>query len=420
MNNKYINGPINVIRLEGEIFGISKVIYLFFDVHVNLDRQTKCTSLVNTNIYTYFAEEFLKERKTYLDVFFEIGESYLFENIRDTHYAYKDKYIHEVMKLFFKMIDYDKTKKKVIGTKFGENIRFHWIDIRDYFKSKVNVTLSEISASIEKTQINNRITRHDLDILKEKYDQLKTSIDNIKTYFPNNVKRKLSRNKTREENPLHSIKLAKRDVGKHIEKIMTKINSKYHHAEVFEKLSDIYNIIIKIFDNIINDIDFITDYIQDYNDLLATYISTNGLYKLNKLHSDKLFIKDWYGYDPNVYEMNEKISKIKEYHLKLHENILISFSMLVDMYFLRRFLDKDYITNGIVYAGGAHVTQYIYTLVKHFDMKITHVSYSKYDIETVTKKIKEMDIIDPTIEEMFYPPYLQQCVDMGSFPKNFE
>ena len=63
----------------------------------------------------------------------------------------------------------------------------------------------------------------------------------------------------------------------------------------------------------------------------------------------------------------------------------------MDVYFLRRFLDKKYITNTVTYTGINHSINYIYALVKYFDFKITHASYMKYDIKEATKKIKNSD-----------------------------
>ena len=43
-------------------------------------------------------------------------------------------------------------------------------------------------------------------------------------------------------------------------------------------------------------------------------------------------------------------------------------------YFLRRFLDKDYITKNIVYTGFIHTIEYLYFLVKHYDFKIIEIN----------------------------------------------
>jgi hypothetical protein len=36
-----INGPLNVVRLEGKINKIKKVIYVFLDIHIDVNNHTK-------------------------------------------------------------------------------------------------------------------------------------------------------------------------------------------------------------------------------------------------------------------------------------------------------------------------------------------------------------------------------------------
>ena len=38
-----ISGPVNVVRVEGYINNIKKVLYLFMDIHVFVFHQTKCS-----------------------------------------------------------------------------------------------------------------------------------------------------------------------------------------------------------------------------------------------------------------------------------------------------------------------------------------------------------------------------------------
>jgi hypothetical protein len=90
---------------------------------------------------------------------------------------------------------------------------------------------------------------------------------------------------------------------------------------------------------------------------------------------------------------------------------------------LRRFLDKNYITNGIVYAGAAHIATFVSILVKEFNFKITHVAKSKFDnIEQLEKEIinsggnfenvsRIMELLDVFNSK--------QCSDISTFPKNF-
>ena len=50
-------------------------------------------------------------------------------------YIYRDRYIDEVIKFFYKYIN--KKDGKTIGTKIGNNIRFHYIDPRKYIRNNI-------------------------------------------------------------------------------------------------------------------------------------------------------------------------------------------------------------------------------------------------------------------------------------------
>jgi hypothetical protein len=66
-----INGPINVVRLEGQIFNINKIIYIFFDHHSDLYIQTKCNDFISDDIVVYLNKEFSKIKNKYIDFFME-------------------------------------------------------------------------------------------------------------------------------------------------------------------------------------------------------------------------------------------------------------------------------------------------------------------------------------------------------------
>lgn len=56
--NKSISGPINVVRLEGNIFGIKKVLYVYFDVHLPNEQETKCENVFLDTIQNYIIDQF--------------------------------------------------------------------------------------------------------------------------------------------------------------------------------------------------------------------------------------------------------------------------------------------------------------------------------------------------------------------------
>ena len=57
--SKTINGPINVVRLEGEINKIKKVLYVFMDVHINIKSQTKCEDQMSDDVTAYIKKELI-------------------------------------------------------------------------------------------------------------------------------------------------------------------------------------------------------------------------------------------------------------------------------------------------------------------------------------------------------------------------
>ena len=91
----------------------------------------------------------------------------------------------------------------------------------------------------------------------------------------------------------------------------------------------------------------------------------------------------------------------------------------MDVFFLRRFLDKEYITNAASYTGAYHSWTYIDILVKDFEFKITHAAYSKYnDLDELNAFVKKANMKE--ISGVFLEPIRNQCSDLEGFPKEFE
>ena len=330
-----INGPINVLRLEGQIFNIKKVIYIYFDHHYDVNKQTKCDDFLADDVVVYLNKEFAKIDDKYIDFFMETSfdqRENLIKNIK-----YKERYIDEINKFFMKNIIIKNNKN--IGTPF-KKIRFHYADIRNEFRYII-------------------------------YDEFKTSI----TELFNKIKSKIINNATYSDYK-NSIDIIRKmlDKLKHIIKaednnLINKIKNKYTHPEIKNK-------IIPLIDNLF-------DYIE---------IIKNNLINIQVL------------------------SDAEEQYLE----IIQLYAWLMDIYFLRRFLDKDYITNAIIYCGVGHSIRYIIFLIKSFDFKITHASYSSKPLPLVNQIIKEStdEINHNDISKYFINNYIQ-CIDITSFPENF-
>jgi hypothetical protein len=80
---------------------------------------------------------------------------------------------------------------------------------------------------------------------------------------------------------------------------------------------------------------------------------------------------------------------------------------LMDLYVLRRVLDKNYVTNAISYTGAHHSLNYIRVLVKYFNFSITNCAYLNKDYtNTSAEKLK----IDKHIPKYEYYTYLNKYV----------
>jgi hypothetical protein len=130
----------------------------------------------------------------------------------------------------------------------------------------------------------------------------------------------------------------------------------------------------------------------------------------------------------NYYDEKDIIKMQTSIYLKLTSTIdefRNNITFLTDLFLIRRFLEKDYINNSIVYCGASHMTHIAYILVKLFDYNITNISYSRVNIEKLNQEIKKMNTIDNNY--LFYllyigyysdPRPIYQCSTLESFPDN--
>ena len=78
--NKFVNGPMNTIRLEGKIGNVSKIIYLFMDFHMPVNHQTECDDIRSNDIDKFLIQTFDKSydinKKKIFDLFVELNPLY--------------------------------------------------------------------------------------------------------------------------------------------------------------------------------------------------------------------------------------------------------------------------------------------------------------------------------------------------------
>lgn len=400
--HEFVSGPVNVVRLEGKIGDANKVLYAFFDFHMDLNQQKQCSSIDATPVTQYFVKKFreMDNSDTTYDFFLEAYPS----SIQRNNHNYSSKYIMDLMRLFSKVFGYDYKKNTVLRTKEFNNTRFHYIDIRDYLDMSSGYSwfneLDDYVHSIPKYGIN----YDDIEQMKN----LATASHNIIMFINEVLFKKGSYTKSKYpvvlENPEklydYTDKEMKLIIQHMIEKIKTSknkdVNGKINGIingrlkKMINELNSTFKQLMKLLDEsekklkfgyhelVVGD-DGEVDYFVNYSDL-----------RINILH-----------------DITTLVGKI------CHEGLYIGV-LLVDLYFLRRFLDKDYITNGIIYTGASHSLNYIDILTKEFGFKITHASYSKYPMNKINDKLNE------NLRTLFWPPVFDQCSDMSSFPELFK
>jgi hypothetical protein len=190
---------------------------------------------------------------------------------------------------------------------------------------------------------------------------------------------------------IYNCKILQKNLSTKKNKFIDKILNRYNHIEIKEKINILYKeLILDTLENIINmSID-----IRDQ----CTRSTENTQKKLNN-DIDFLF-----------------------------KTIINFFCCLTDLYFLRRFLDKNYINNSILYTGLLHMVDITYILVKYFDFKITNTYYidKKFKLDKIkSMKLLNLDYMNK-LSDVMTQTYgkgkmapLFQCVNLLDFPPNF-
>ncbi len=422
--SEFINGPINVARLEGIVDGVHKVIYIFFEIHKNVNVQTKCHDFSAIDIQKYLYDN-LKNNDKNIDVLVEIRK-YDYNIFSNTHDNYtKKQYIDEITDFFKTYFDYEKkikdNKEQYItkSSKLSNKIRLHYLDIRDLldFINYQNhyETIYEL--------LNNIFVKNDH---INSYSELQKTFDTIvilqqyNYFYINLIKNLLNDSFTIPDTQLIDNELLKEAMSK-LMKMKQSSNKEY------------IKVLIQGLTYIINRLDDFNKFLDTIMDYFKKYMFDYYNKYYNKFTDDKLKIIDLQ--HSSIYKYEKKY--VKNFHMMnfLKENdkyfftILYSFSLITDLYIINRFLTKDYITNAVIYSGALHSSQYVLLLVKYFKFNITHIFNSEIkDLNKLNdyfRKVKFADNKDKFYdyiyesEKILFPDEFRQCVDIGNFPKKF-
>lgn len=409
-NSKFISGPINVVRLEGNVLNINKVIYIFMDIHETYPRETECSNIRSNNISKYFIENFDKASKSnkIYDFFMEVDASYLTKQYIPIEK--REIYIAKLWKLFIQSFDIDREKNIVGKSKEFPNIRFHYLDTRDYTINgyNTNYNINHNVYSVNPHNISHYFLENYDNGLANNITEVKATYDMIYTAGkPLNSNHKPLVPKSIEEFDKYN----KEELEKIAGSIYDKLLNKYHHAEIKSKINNIINKELKtLFNDFFEIVHIMYNKVPDYNKIIGK--------NWNELTYDSNI--NIYDYGTSIVDRYNILCDMANDNYIRNNNNMSIYVNIMDLYFIRRFLDKDYITNGIAYTGAAHSLNYIYYLVKYFNFNITHYSYLKDDnITEVQDYIKSLDNAD-SLSGYFYPQKFYQCSDMNSFPPLFQ
>lgn len=417
-NEVWVNGPINVVRLTGQVGSVSKVIYLFMDVHVNVNYQTECSNIRSIDIDKYLIRTFDEAREKYpdrvYDLFLETGPLYP-QNFR-MHLGRRGAYfVGQVQHLFHKTITYEGSRIKKSNQL--PNVRLHHTDIRDYLTLYHENIMIGIQNSIQHMWESSYITSLNLirivDGLKIIHSHISYIYNLIYSNSPINLKGPKPIIFTSDQKVLSNH--TEKDFQIMCQILIDKILNKYSNPEV----KKIIRSIIK------------TELYQTYEEFFSWYNKTiqflnkhiKELQEIEKVPYNKLIRyereKIYYDYNFDFISILCKLVRVRTdiYYWMAAKMDLI----LMDLYLLRRFLDKDYVTHSVAYTGASHSVNYIKILVKYFGFKITIISHSKAPIEQLTKIIHKSGLSQVhEIEQLVYPLYLIQCSNMTDFPNYFD
>lgn len=352
MEKVSINGPCNYFKLtNGE-----KTICLFSDVHLDPKNQTECINHENSIDIDDFLKDFLINSNSYnkeYDLFIE--HEYMWINSKKGLHNYRNGYIQRVRKLFNKNMDFDLSNNKIIKSSNYDNIRFHYFDFRFNTIPEFNVIFDLNVHVYPPYDSNAKLSEiiYIVDTIIKEYSNFKDNVNNKKY------------------------------------KDINKTFNNYSNKKLKEKINFIYkNHISKFIDNVLDMCDEIKNNIDEVHTiLLDTYTNNKIKFELST-------------------EIYKKMTFIQHY-------ILYGFSSCIDLYFIRRVLDKKYINNVIGYMGAFHVINIVFFLVKYFNFEITECFYNIHNYNI--KKINDIfinEVESYNIHHLF-DNVISQCIEIN-------
>lgn len=361
MTNNYL---INGPNNVVRLINGDKILYIFGDIHLPTDYQHECQ--LNDDYDSIDLDKLLykfmkNEKKKVFDLFIEDFKYYFITP--EYRNTNRNRYIDQISKLFKSHILIE--NNKILTNKKYNNFKFHYFDIRD------SIDVFNDFFYYSKLHFDFPYQTYDCKIIS---DNTLNIIRSLEYYLKNDYTDNI---------------------------FIYKILNKYENKEIQIIINKIYN------ECFIKNIHNAIDHSKELLDLI-----NQNIRKMYENYDDK----------------EKYIDIVKLIYIKFQENqriILHLTCLITDLYFLRRFLDKTYIKNGIIYTGLAHFADLTYLLIKYFNYELTHIYYTK-DIKNIDKvsELKTDNLLYIKILLQKFTMYnelfqITQCVNLIHFPKDF-
>ena len=395
-----VSGPYNVFRMTGEVEGIKKTIYLFFDIHRDILRQTKCDDLSSLNFQQYFMNTIKNNPNNMYDFFMEIRHNIIFKYRHSS--TNLDNYIMESEKMFKMLYTYDVGNDKVYTPKKYKNLRLHHFDYRDVIDNGPTVDDTLLKSKIE--LINSVYNFGSKSYVEEKFNEFMKHLEYFEMKYSSifNAMKQIQNGGKRFYEKIMNNQYDVLSVD-----IFSKIKNKYEHQNVKKIMNKYCDEFMKEYEKKILDI---------INQIKSMMLENKDRLMNERKVPQKIFGYDTYDWSIDLEMMMITLHKLVE--MFAYETMMFN-TRFTDMFLIRRFLDKDYIKHAISYTGGAHSFDVAMILKKLFGFKITHCGGNP-DIKNYLDKH-----IDDSFDKLMF--YFQshigdistQCIDIKSIPPNF-
>ena len=341
-----------------------KVLYIFGDQHVQPQYQQECP--INDDYDSIDIDKLLlkfmkNEKNKKFDLFIEYYKSHL---ISENDNTLRKRYIDQVFKLSNTNINIE--NNKITINKKYPNFRFHYFDIRDTI---------EIYESFYSYQTYEYYFPYTIDSLRHIIINTKNIIDKAYLFIEY-----LNKNENISIN---------------------KILNVYENQNIKKKINNIFNEIV---------VKNIEENIKNLKKIIILF--EESILKLqNKFLDERVSMKI----------QSELYIKYSSARSKLAIVVLI----ITDLYFIRRFLDKKYIKNSIIYTGAMHMNDIAFLLIKYFNFKLTNIYYKdkSFNVSKIknlkTINLEYLDILGKYTYNCDEDGNIKQCCDLFNFPPNF-